>query len=476
MNTANFDKDFNLTELKSNALSGNSEQVYELYKVISLLTFEELKSVFPAEKAIIEQNIYDYSTEIFKSKNNDDAVFNFAKGFISSAFSNKNLKKMNHQNFYDDLQLLQKLFFFLFREIAKDIPDFDDSIFTNLLTQQDWYSADNLSMIFNKLIQGCNFNNKKQIQFLDFENYKGIHFEQNEGFLRLLYNFTRPASAAKEGIINELNFVREEQKAILPVWPNTRKDNYKQVEADNEIKKVRKNLNTLKNIDFGFRDKGFSQTFLMNDEDRSSTFSRHIWCKCFQETEMTFSSIRRSRGKIFAKREERRLIKSSLTTKYLYPERNKVTHVGENFAVFTLFTKDYKDKDKGLWEELVLQSLWDAKKYLENFYDKKISKSLMQILNYFFEKIVSDLNLKYENISELWNQVFINGNLNIEYNDYKKTNLFNQLNSREVLYFKKFMSFLYCSENTTDDFIIRNKTKIQLYLIYLSLEINKNDQ
>lgn len=449
----------------------NPSVVFLLYKCIQFLTFDDFKSIFPAKKSVVEQNIYDYSTEIFKSKDADAAVENFARGFISSAFSVRNIEKNKDEKYDDDLSLLQKLFAFLLFDSAEKLGLGRTGDFCT--AGAEYWSAENLSAVMNALAQKLDFNGKTPIELPDFRNFSGKHFGRNESVLRLLYNFTRPEQALKEGIINELNFVREQQRAILPIWPNTRKDNFTPSDASSEIRRVKENLKTLKSIDFGFSDSAFSQTFFINDEEKAKSVTRTIKCRCFSESEMEWESIERKKGRIFARRKERTMIKKSLDSKFLYPERNKITHVGENFAVFTLFTKDYKERDKYMWEELFLQAFFDARKYLEKGPDKEISKQLIAILDYFFEKTTRPLGLPHRTPAELYKRVFNNGEIAIPYSEIKKTNVFSNLTDTEIRYLKHFLGFLYCSENIAEDFILRNKAKIQVYLIYLTLELTK---
>ena len=321
----------------------------------------------------------------------------------------------------------------------------------------------------------CCFNSKEKIQFPDFCTLKGIHFEQNESLLRLLYHFSRADISIKEGIISELNFIREQQKAILPVWPNIKKEDYSELEAETEISKVRNNLKILKQIDFGFADSEFRQGFMINSKDKKRTFTRPIKCKCFKESELVWKTLYRKGSKIVAYNEDKVFLKCSLKEKFLYLERNMITHVGENSAVYTLFDKDFK-KAKHLPQELMLHSFYYAKKYLEDFENETVAKELLTILNYFFTKAVTKLQLHAKG-NLLWTSVFDkDGKLILKNSDIGKTNIFNVLSDTEYLYFKRFMSFLFCSENSTKDYITRNKTKIMVYLIYLSLELSKLDK
>ena len=462
-------------ELKTkykNSFDKNPAVVFVLFKTIQFMTLEDFKSIFPAQRAVLEQNIYDYSTEIFKSQTNDDAVENFAKSFVAQAFTEKSIRNNSSKKYEKDLLLLQQLFFFLLWDIAKRQSTYDEKLFIAALNKK-WYSNETLSEILNVIARKSCFNTKQILHLADFRTLQGIHFQQNESILQLLYNFTRPDFSLKSGIVSELNFVREQQKAILPVWPNTKKENYSQAEADGEIQKVKENLKILSRIDFGFSDAEFEQCFMLNSENKKRTFKRPIKCKCFRESEMEWKRLSRKEGKIIAYNNDAVFLEKALGEKYLYLERNIITHYGDSLAIFILFTKDF-NKEKHVPQELMLNTFYYAKKYLERFKNIQVSQDLLKILNYFFTKATSKLPLTDEN---RWDQVFAaNGKLLIKSGDIKKTNLFNILTPTELSYFKRFMGFLYCSENVTRDFITSNKTRIMVYLIYLSLELSKRDK
>ncbi|MCR5764748.1 MAG: hypothetical protein K6G09_02100, partial [Treponema sp.] len=412
--------------------------------------------------------------EIFKSKSNDQAVENFAKSFVSQAFKTKSFNKEKSKNYSKDIELLQQLFFFLLWSIAKQLPGYDESFFCDALSK-DWASKETLSEILNMLARECCFNSNEKIQFPDFCTLKGIHFEQNESVLRLLHNFARSDINIKEGIINELNFVREQQISILPVWPNINKEDYSQSEAKTEIGRVQQNLEILNKLDSGFSDSEFKQGFMINTEDKKRTFRRPIKCKCFKESELVWKTLHQKGSKIIAYNEDKVFLKCSLKEKFLYLERNVITHVGENSGVYILFDKLYK-KEKHLPQKLMLYSFYYAKKYLEEFKNETVAQDLLTILNYFFKKSVSQLGLTAKG-NLLWTKIFDkDGDLRIMDSEIGKTNIFNILSETEYLYFKRFMGFLFCSENVTEDYITRNKTRIMVYLIYLSLELSKLDK
>ncbi len=279
-----------------------------------------------------------------------------------------------------------------------------------------------------------------------------------------------------------MNFVREQQKNILPIFPNTRKTNYKTSVANNEIKNKKENLEKLRKLDFGFKDLKYSQSFFAGSEEFKETFIRPIECKCFQETELEWEHEpyfdRRSwRRKIIAKKSERSGNKSALYNKFLYSERNMLTHVSENFAVFKLFSREYNSYKKKFWEEFVLDSMYDVRMYISSMSDKTVSTKLMTILNHYLKKITDALGVQSDSFEERWNYLFdSDGELDLEPEELKKTNIFNILDEDEQIHFKRFMGLMYCAENDENDFFDRNRICIQLYLIHISFNLSKFDK
>ena len=57
----------------------------------------------------------------------------------------------------------------------------------------------------------------------------------------------------------------------------------------------------------------------------------------------------------------------------------------------------------------------------------------------------------------------------------KKTDVFSLLSEREITHLRRFLSFLFCTGNETQEFIEKNKFPIMIYLIYLTFELTKLD-
>lgn len=454
------------------------KRIRNFYTKIKQLSLDELEELFPAPAEIIAQNIFDCTNQILAEPTIDSAI----KVSID-LFNIDNIEKCKDETFDKDLELLQALFFFLIQDISSGTESDYSKLFSAALSDGSWRKAERQAEILNAISAGLGFNVQNPFIPFDFTELGGIHFKANESVLRLMYNFVHPELYTKEGIINELNFVREQQKNILPVFPNTKKTNYKTSAANNEIKNKKENLEKLKELDFGFNDPQYCQSFFAGSEEFKETFMRPIECKCFQETELEWEhepyfDKRSWRRKIIAKKSDRAANKSALYNKFLYSERNMLTHLSENFAVFKLFLREYNSYEKKFWEELVLDSMYDVREYISTIIDENVSKKLMTILNHYLKKIADALGMQSElPEAQLWNYLFdSNGDLNLEPGELKKTNIFNILEEPEQIHFKRFMSFMYCAENDENDFFERNRLRIQLYLIHLSLSLSKMDK
>lgn len=454
----------------------NHKLVREFYKKIRKLSLNELEELFPAPVEIIAQNIFDYTNEILS-----EPGINTALNISLSMFSIENINRCKDESLFNDLRLLQALFFFLIEEICDVEKTKYSNLFNSAITEGSWNSPKKQAYILNEISSKMSFNIKNPFSTLDFTELGSRHFKVNESILRLFFNFTHPALYVKEGIVNELNFIREQQKNILPVFPNTKKTNYKSSAANKEIKLKSENLKILRSLDYGFKDDAYIQSFFAGTEDLKNSFQRPIECKCFQETELQWEhepyfDKRSWRRKIIARKSDRAANKTALRNKFLYSERNMLTHVSENFAVFKLFSREYNNDEKKFWEELILDSICDVHDYLLSMEAKNVQEKLMRILNHYFKKITDALGM-IQPVEERWNLLFDeNGELNLEPDDLRKTNIFNILSDDELTHFKRFMSFMYCSENDDNDFFERNQLRIQLYLICLSLNLSKLDK
>ena len=462
--------------------------------------------------------MYDATTEIISASSLEDCI-----PVSLSIFRHKNIEKSSPDLFKKDMALLQAVFFFFLRDLVKEdcfvacAPRNDgdvacapralvalrhaqephgrnplqESLFDSALKDGTWFTCEKQAEILNQIWASLSVLDKMPFAPCDFAALSGNHFDANESILRLIFNFSS-SEMKKERIINELNFVREQQKSVLPVYPNTRKTNFSESGASQEIQSKLKNLASLKKIDFGFSPHEFQQYFFASDDDLKETFSRKISCKCFQESEMKWKNgkprkkyLRDGLLKIIARKNDRATTKSALSCKFLYPERNLVTHISDNFAVHNLCGREVSPYELRYREELLLGSLFDARKYLLSLRTgaddgtKRGVKKLLSILTHYLEKITAPFEIKEKSGEELWKEVFDEKGLcKIQvYKIRNSENLFdNVLTDDEITHFRRFMSFLYCTGNEAEDFFEENALAIEVYLIYLTLEFAKRDK
>lgn len=479
------------------SFSDDPDKVFSLYKSLKGLNIDSLKKIFHAPEAVVEQNIFDATSKIIAGETIEEKA-----SAVLSIFRPKNIKKTSRKRFEEDMRLLQGVFFFLLRDICEAGTFFASDerkskirkFFDSALEEKSWYLPEKQSEILNKISKDLGFLKDAPFTDTDFTKFEGNYFKANEGILRILANFMPPENEAvpREKLINVVNFVREHQESILKIFTNRKTSNYSQAEAHEEITKVLMNLAKLKELDFGFKDPDFTQMFFAGNEK----FRREITCKFFEESEMEWLNKSPSFkfGKpIQASKDDRFTNRSALNHKFLYPERNRITHLGANVAVYKLFDKytdQYTDSLKYEqilnWKMLVFLAFFDSYRYLcelkKDPAQKENTEKLITILNHYFKKITAPLNINAANNEELWHKVFNfeeeTENLTLDPDEISKTNIYNEdvLDKDEFDHLKKFMSFLYCSENEEEDFFEKHAFAIQIYLIYLTFELAKMDK
>lgn len=473
------------------SFSDYPDKVLALYKSLKGLNIDHLKNIFYAPEAVVEQNIFNTTSAIISADTVEECL-----PAVVSLFSSKNIKKTSRKRFEEDMRLLQGVFFFLLRDICEAGTFFASDerklkikeLFDSALEEKSWYLPEKQSEILNKISKDRGFLKEDPFTDIDFTKFEGNHFKANEGVLRILANFMPPENEAvpREKLINVINFVREHQESILKIFPNRKKSNYTDTEANEEITKVLTNLAKLKELDFGFKDPCFTQTFFASDKE----FRREITCKFFEESEMEWQAGHPSLDEqmIKANKNDRFTNRSALNHKFLYPERNRITHLGANVAVYKLFDKFidfqmFNDFQILYWEKLLLYAFFDSYQYLcelkKDPAQKENAEKLLVILEHYFKKITAPLNINAANNKELWRKVFNkDGYLKFPKEELDKTNIYNNdvLDEDERAHLKKFMSFLYCSENEEIDFFEKHAFAIQIYLIYLTFELAKMDK
>ena len=462
----------------------NPEKVKAFYDSIKGISLDKLKNIFPSPHAKVEQENFDAVSKILFSETIEDIALT-----SMSVFRHSHIEKISDENFKQDMRFLQGVFFFFLQDLCSknNLTDSAETekLFCDAIKENTWYTAKTQADILNTLSAKLGFLRENPFDEFDFTEFKGNYFEANESILRLISNFaTNQEALPKEKLINEMNFVREQQKKVLQIWPNTKRVDYSDSDAEKEIQTALKNLEALKQIDFGFEDKKFTQIFFADDKRLSNSFTRPITCKFFAESEMNWKkgdplkkSNRYGSFKIVARKDDRYTNRSALKNKFLYPERNMVTHVSGNFALYSLFEKEYNESQESYWERLVLYAFFDSREYLVSLLNegdesqKANAKNLLKILNHYFRKITDNLKVSAASDEELWKKFFDeSGNIKVKH--LNKTNVYTVFANDEdkIEHLSRFISFLYCTGNEEEDFFEKNSFKIQIYLIYLTFK------
>ena len=341
------------------------------------------------------------------------------------------------------------------------------------MKENSWCLPEKQCEILNNISKKLHLGKTNPFIDINFANFKNSCFEANESILRILANFT----SKNRKLIEEINFIREQQKSIFEIRLDKKKY-YSKEDADAAIEQAKSNLKKLKALDFGFQIHDFRQVPFVNDDKHKNFFTREISCKFFQESVMEWKKgnpcFDSKNSKISDRREDRFTNCGALRHKFIYPERNKTTHISENFAIYNLFKKN--NDNKKYRGRLILWALFDARKYLTE-QSHNIGK-LLKILNLYFVKILTPFDLAFGSEEGLWSLVFrkdgtINKNI---YDNSDEIDLESVFTDDELEHFKRFMNFLYCSENEVEDFFEKYSFAIQIYLIYLTFELAKNGQ
>lgn len=176
------------------------------------------------------------------------------------------------------------------------------------------------------------------LKFIGMENKVDLSLDKIKDYwsvVLLAYNLSRIESASKDSIINELNYIREQQINLLHIdiknYSNKEKDQGKieEIRDYNRISKL--NQKKLQAIDCGFVLRTFAQKFYpftsssfveegtKNPKDYFiHGFERKIHCKCLWETDNEYFED----GSL----DWIKINSKGLVTRYLYRDRNAYSH------------------------------------------------------------------------------------------------------------------------------------------------------
>lgn len=197
------------------------------------------------------------------------------------------------------------------------------------------------------------------LKFIGIENEVDLSLDKVKDYwsiILLAYNLSRIESASKDAIVNELNYIREQQKNLLHIDEQAiskrEKDQNKIEENRKYNKESEENRKKLKAIDCGFKLQTFAQKFYpftsipfvaegtRNPKDYFiHGFERSIKCKCLWETDNEYLDD----GSL----DWVKINSKGLETRYLYRDRNAYSHHTKFANVSALL-------ESGNWKNLLI--------------------------------------------------------------------------------------------------------------------------
>lgn len=458
------------------------DKAKKLFSEMKKERLEDLRKRFPAMDNYYNQKNFDTILLLYRNLNKKDqqkvAIKNITDATIN-LFNPAAIKKFSTKAVNENTRALQQVFYLFIKQLT-EISENSSVMDLCIQSEKDgsWETPEKQCEILNALFDGRRQFKKKSPftkELVDLGTVYAKNYFDFEYVLRLFNNFGNEIT--KEKIINEMNYIREQQKEKIPCVINVKKTNYSSSEAKKEIGEKMANARKLKNLDSGFTVENYSQSILEEDSKNQMHFSRKLQCKFFKESDVEWNGkpyYNSGRGKIVVLKDERIANKKALTNKYLYQERNIFTHCGSNNAIYGLFEKEYHGNDEKYWEELLLCSLYDCYVFLKKNHYQSTSDPLLNMLEEIFKKIIGKVSTEkagYQK-SNPWEMIFNSeGQCQLKKNQLEKTRIYNVLDEDEIVKLKNLLTFLYCGSHEDEDFIQQNKLTIVLYSIYMTLSL-----
>ena len=531
----------------------NPSVVICLYMLLKEMSLEEIQLVFPNKKSVLqlEQEIFDLKSvparlqkyedipdEIKKQNGNEfRRLFeNYAEDLLD--VSRQMLKEKIRKNdeaektFKSDLHLIKLLLFLALQDkfgihydyYGVDYESYADDanvrtkfydIFQNIfqLELRNWTDDDEMTRILNFAAEKMGFQKENPFLIKDFENQ-----DDNSADLILLFNLSRIHRESREHLINLMNYLREYQKTVLPI--NRLKlydddgEKYTADEIENNRKKLKENLKTLSEIDCGFTVKNFWQDFYpfssnefferlkVNQKTeipyvrgKTNFFMRDLVCKFVSESDREYCNS-------YFSIDYEKCNKKSLTTRYLYKDRNVVTHFGEYDVIASLLKPKY-------WKNLI-KAFFDIADLIDSIFREQTvgNPNIRHEPSYFeswyfmneLKELYNELTLRLQEaagvlILETFSMYDADGNSQMERlfsklkdkeERIKKNLSYEPKKSGDELFLprlRKVLNIAYAANgsnedgyehNTTGiDFFNRYDTEISYYLAYLVQELKK---
>lgn len=238
-----------------------------------------------------------------------------------------------------------------------------ESPFYDAIINGSWMSPKKQFSIYNNVAKEFDF------EGFDFEKtfpFAGFSFEalkDNWAIINLLYAVTRRQVDSKEFLLRQMNLLREKQKKKYPVNKDSKGIIHEVYKAINSQKKLKK-------LDCGFKVKNFVQNFypfssvFFAERFKSAMLlKRDVICKFIYETDFDIIHVKNSKGVLNYKEMNRK----SLSTRYLYKDRNMATHFSLHSNVESLLNPKN-------WENLVYALCDFEEEILVRIYDNDYAK------------------------------------------------------------------------------------------------------
>lgn len=341
-----------------------------------------------------------------------------------------------------------------------------------------------LIKILNRFSKQFGFNKEKSFENISFINQKDSAFDINEVAVNILYMLLHVDS--QDAMYHEINFVREQQLKVLECIPNKYFRYDCQQDADNVINRDEKNMNLLKEIDFGFNFEILERPDCFKIPGFKYGVRRKMTCKLFSEIDKEYSKPRSIRTesykwKINYAETYKITNRNRFLNYYLYLDRNAYTHHSDDFAILD----DSKPK----------QIFFDALNEVLIFFREKLDSNLEETEKTIYQhyanwlwslmftvlcKFAPEFSFTWEEAGKLFDEIFDsekdgNGKYTIslkkKYNSRASDFSLEQTLSeaeRDVL--KRILKFAFLCDS---DVISENKVSIMLYLMYMTIKLTK---
>ena len=238
-----------------------------------------------------------------------------------------------------------------------------DGPFYDALTDGSWMSPKKQFSIYNSVAKEFDFQGFDFKKTFPFSGFKFDLLQDNWAIINLLYAVTRRQVDSKEFLLRQINLLREKQKEKYPFSRNKEGIFEHVYEARDSQKKLYK-------LDCGFKINNFVQNFypfssevFVRRFNSSMLLKRDVICKFVSETDFLIIATNNSKGVLDYKEMNRK----TLSTRYLYKDRNMATHFSLHSNVQNLL----KPKN---WENLIYALCDFEEEILVSIYDNDYSK------------------------------------------------------------------------------------------------------